>query len=144
MDDVIEFVTGLPGVVAVTPDETSGAPEVAWGDTFFFYDPDDDPAARRMPFATIVIKDYPDWDTASNLSRPGVSRLNIAVGRAVVEELAGDSGDVDYTEIDRLIPHPVYAAQGWVAILNPGERTGALARKLLTDAHARAARRHRR
>jgi Family of unknown function (DUF6194) len=144
MDDIIRFATGLPGVVAFTPDEMSGAPEVAWGDTFFFYDPDDDPAARRMPFATIVTKDYPDWDTASNLSRPGVSRLNIAVGRAAVEELAGDSGDVDYTEIDRLIPHPVYATQGWVAIVNPGERTGDLARKLLADAHARAARRHRR
>lgn len=136
----MRFAAGLPGVVAYTPDETSDAPEVAWGDTFFFYDPDDDPAARRMPFATIVTKDYPGFDTASNLSRPGVSRLNIAVGRSAVEEL---TGDVDYTELDRLIPHPVYATQGWVAILNPGERTAGLARRLLTDAHARAVRRHR-
>jgi hypothetical protein len=37
----------------------SGAPEVAWGDSFFFYDPDGDaPTDRRMPFATIVTNDY--------------------------------------------------------------------------------------
>lgn len=42
--------------------------------------------------------------------------------------------------LDHLIPHPVYAAQGWVAILNPGERTGDLARALLAEAHDRARR----
>ena len=49
---------------------------------------------------------------------------------------------LDYTALDRLIPHPAYAAQAWVAILNPGEATAERARSLLTDAHALAARRH--
>ncbi|MEV1206071.1 DUF6194 family protein, partial [Microbispora rosea] len=31
----------------------NGAPRAAWGDTFFYYDPDDEPANRKMPFATI-------------------------------------------------------------------------------------------
>src|SRR5919201_1444819 len=78
-DDIIAFVTSLPGVVAVTAGEANGAPEVAWGDSFFFYDPDGKPSARRMPFATIVTKDYDGFDTASNLNRPGVFRLNIGV-----------------------------------------------------------------
>jgi len=38
--DIIEVVAALPGVVAVTASEANGAPEVAWGDTFFFYDPE--------------------------------------------------------------------------------------------------------
>ena len=148
-EDIIAFVTGLPGVVAVTADETSGAPEVAWGDSFFSYDPDGDtPAAGRMPFATIVTKDYDGFDTASNLNRPGVFRLNIAVGRTAFEELLGHpparSEDADPTAIDTLIPHPVYATQAWVAILNPGPATAELARSLLTDAHTLAVRRHRR
>jgi hypothetical protein len=150
-DDIIAFAAGLPGVVAVTAGEENDAPEVSWGDTFFFHDPDGDPAARRMPFATIVVHDYDGFDTASGLNRPGVFRLNLAVGRTAYEELLGHppaayadhAGSFDPTALDTLIPHPVYAAQSWVAILCPGEATAALARELLTGAHARAVRRHR-
>jgi hypothetical protein len=136
-DDIIDFVTRLKNVVTVTASEANGAPEAAWGDSFFYYDPDGTPADRRMPFATIVVHDYEGFDTASDLDRPGVFRLNVAAGRAAIPESDGDP-----TALDTLIPHPVYASQGWVAILNPAERTAALARSLLTDAHARAARRH--
>lgn len=132
--------------------EENGAPEIAWGDSFFFYDPDDDtPADRRLPFATIVTKDYDGFDTRSELNRPGVFRLNIAVGRRRFEELVGyppaghaeHRSGFDYTALDRLLPHPVYAAQAWVSVLNPGDRTGEQARSLLTEAHTRAAGRHR-
>jgi Family of unknown function (DUF6194) len=152
-DEIAAFVTGLPGAVVVTASEANGAPEVAWGDSFFFYDPGgDEPADRRMPFATIVTNDYDGFDTASELSRAGVFRLNIGVGRAVFEELLGypptahaeRSAGTDYTALDRLIPHPVYATQAWVSILNPGDATAGLARSLLTGAHIRAAGRHRR
>jgi hypothetical protein len=152
-DDIIGFVTRLPGVVAITASEANGAPEVAWGDSFFFYDPDGDtPADRRMPFATIVTNDYDGFDTASKLNRAGVFRLNIAVGRAAFEELIGyppaahaaESARFDYTAIDQLIPHPVYATQAWVAILNPGETTADVAYSLLTGARTRAVQRHRR
>lgn len=149
-DEIIAFVSSLPGVATVTASEANGAPEAAWGDSFFFYDPDDDAASRRMPFATIVTQDYDGWDTASDLNRPGVFRLNIAVGRTAFEKLTGyPPGEhetrpvrLDYTALDRLIPHPAYAAQAWVSILNPGEATAGQARALLTDAHARAVRRH--
>jgi hypothetical protein len=148
--DIIAFVTSLPAVVVVTASEADGAPEVAWGDSFCYYDPDGAEANRRMPFATIVIKDYDGFDTASNLNRPGVFRLNISVGRTVFEQLLGyppaahaAQTDIDYTVIDQVIPHPVYAGQGWVSILNPGEATTAQARSLLTEAHARTAARHR-
>jgi hypothetical protein len=140
--DIIEFATSLPGVVAVTASEADGSPAVAWGDSFIYYDPDGAAANRRMPFATIVTKDYDGFDTASNLNRPGVFRLNIGVGRTALQELVGDP-HVDYTEFDRVVPHPIYATQGWVSILNPGEATAAQALHLLTDAHTRAARRHR-
>jgi len=147
-DEIIAFVTGLPGVVAMTADEASGAPEVAWGDTFFFYDPDGEPSRRRMPFATIVTKDYDGFDTASDLNRPGVFRLNIGVGRAAFEELVGFSPrayeehrtEFDPTAADTLIPHPAYALQAWVSIVNPGEKTDELARTLLENARARTAR----
>lgn len=151
-EEIIQFVTSLSGVVAVTASAENGAPELAWGDTFFFYDPDGDvPADQRLPFATIVVQDYAGFDTASNLNRPGVFRLNIAVGRTAFAELLGyppaahaeHHDETDYTVTDRLLPHPVYATQAWVAILNPGEATGQRARCLLVDAHTRAVERHR-
>jgi hypothetical protein len=143
-DDIIAFATALlPGTVAVTAGEDTGAPEAAWGDTFFFYDPDDGgPEARKFPYATIVVHDYEGFDTASDLNREGVFRLNLWVGRELAGTYAG--GQTDYTVTDRVIPHPVYAAQGWVSILNPGPATDEAARSLFAQAHAAAAERHRR
>jgi Family of unknown function (DUF6194) len=116
-EELIAFATSLPGVAADTARAEDGAPEVAWGDTFFFYDPGG--VAHKTPFATIVIKDYPGWDEASNVDRPGVFRLNIAVGKAAFEALFGATGEHDYTALDTLFPHPVYADQHWVSVLNP-------------------------
>lgn len=151
-EDISHFVASLAGVVVVTASRANGAPEVAWGDSFFFYDPDGDiPAERRFPFATIVTKDYEGFDTLSHLNRPGVFRLNIAVGRHRFAEVIGypptehaqHQRRFDYTALDRLLPHPVYAAQAWVSILNPGEGTRGQARSLLTEAHTRATTRRR-
>jgi hypothetical protein len=136
-DEIIHFATSLTDVVAQTADEASGAPELAWGDTFFFFG-----AETLHPFATIVVKDYPDFDTASHLDRPGVFRLNVSVGRDGFQELLGyppnahaeHAHEFDYTALDTLIPHPAYAKQGWVSILNPGEQ----ARALLTRGYERA------
>src|SRR5437870_880897 len=77
------------GVDVVRP-EASGGPEIAWGDTFFIYDPDRNLEAKhRFPFATIVTKDYGDFDRASNLNRAGVFRLNIGVSKDTFRSLFG-------------------------------------------------------
>jgi hypothetical protein len=81
---------------------------------------------------------------------PGVSTVvAVEAGRTAFEELIGyppaaqGLTEHDYAELDRLLPHPVYAPQGWVCIVNPGERTEAQARELLAAAHERARRRYR-
>jgi hypothetical protein len=151
-EEIIEFTGNLPGVDVLTASEGNGAPEVAWGHSFFYYDPDRNIAAdKRFPFATIVTSDYPGFDEASKLDRDGVFRLNINVGRRRFEQLFGypparhaeHEAGFDYTAIDLVIPHPVYAKQAWASILNPGDVTGGQAKTLLTEAHARAATRHR-
>lgn len=117
------------------------------GDAFFFAGPD-----RRMPFATLVTGDR--YDTASDLERPGVFRLNIGVSRATYQSLFGaeparlgegvvvDTGH-DFTELDRIMPHPVYAPQFWVCVLNPDPATFETVQSLLSEAYERAARRQR-
>jgi Family of unknown function (DUF6194) len=150
--DVIRALTGLPGVATVVAGEENGAPEVAWGDSFFFYDPDDGgPEYRKVPFATIVTKDYAGFDTASELDRPGVFRLNLAVGRDRFTELFGfapaefaeRAAEFDFAALDRVVPHPVYATQGWVSVLVPGTHSEEQAGQLMVHAWERARRRHR-
>jgi Family of unknown function (DUF6194) len=141
--EIIAFVSSLDDVVATTASAESGAPESAWGDSFFCYDPEGSEANQRFPFATLVCSDYPGWDSYSELDRDGVFRLNVAVGRTAYERLLGHSpaehgqhsDAYDYAEVDVLLPHPVYAGQGWVSIVNPGPRTTELAQRLLVEAH---------
>lgn len=151
--EIVAFVTGtFEGVDVVVASADNGAPEAAWGDTFFFYDPSGDiPADRRFPFATIVVHDYEGFDTASNLDRPGVFRVNAWVGKETFDGLFGGSGrgggtgdDHDFTALDTPLPHPIYGAQSWVSILNPGPATDDLAKSLLAEAHQRAVARHER
>jgi hypothetical protein len=151
-DDIVQFVATLPRAAAMMASQGTGAPEVAWGDWFIFYDREGEtPPDRRFPFATIVTKDYDGFDMFSELNRPGVFRLNIAVGRRRFEDLMGypPAGHAkkqhlfDYTAQDCLLPHPVYGSQGWVSILNPGDKTSEQAKSLLTEAHARATERRR-
>jgi uncharacterized protein DUF6194 len=91
----------------------------AMGATFFSLDRE-----KLWPnFATIVTTDEHDGGTASDLSRPGVFRLNLGVGRETFTLLVGSMADPDYAAFDRLVPHPVYAKQRWISILNPSDAT---------------------
>jgi hypothetical protein len=108
----------------------------ALGASFFSLDPE-----KHFPnFATIVTTDEHDEGAPSNLARPGVFRLNIGVGRATFERIVDASGNVDYAAVDRVFPHPVYARQLWVSIINPSHATFRDAvMPLLTEAHDRLA-----
>jgi len=100
-----------------------------------------------------VTKDYGDFDRASNLNRPGVFRLNIGVNKDTYRSLFGpqpplpgassvvDTGH-DFTAVDQLMPHPVYAPQSWVCVLNPSEATFQAVRPLLAEAYELALRRY--
>jgi hypothetical protein len=139
-EEIVEFVTGLGGTIVVVASEENGDPEMAWGDTFFFYDPDGITVPeRRLPFATIVTGNYPGFDEASDLDRDGVFRVNMWVGRETCDQYAPRNGtDIDYAVLDQVIPHPIYAKQSWMSVLNPGPRTDDTVKGLLTEAHERA------
>jgi len=146
---ITQYITDtFDGVDVVVASREAGSPEVAWGDTFFSYDPGRDlPPDRRFPFATIVTKDYADFDCASNLNRPSVFRLNIGVGKETYRSLfgapsspsgTGDGGesDYDFTALDQLLPHPVYGRMYWVCVLNPSAATfQTVVRPLLAEAY---------
>lgn len=125
------------------PDD--GSPDIAWGDTFCYaLDPDGE--ARKMPFATIVIKDYDGFDLESRLNRGGLYRVNLDIGKELFEENFGfaprefDShrGKFDFAELGRFFPHPVYGANGWISIIQPDATTRATLELMLDAAIARA------
>jgi hypothetical protein len=145
MDQIIDAVRGLDGVLVLTPGPDSGFPDLAWGDAFFYFAPDGRIPANTQPYGTIVTKDYPD-DTLSQLGRDGRWRVNIHAGRARTAEASAQAGeDPDFAAVDVILPHPLYAAQGWIAVVMPGERTLDEVIALLREAHdaarARAERR---
>jgi len=107
------------------------------GASFFSLDPE-----KHFPnFATLVTTDEFDGDQVSNLSaRPRVFRLNIGVGRESFDRLVGGLTAPDYAAFDRFLPHPVYAKQRWISILNPSDKTFRdVIVPLLTEAHDRLA-----
>ena len=134
---IVEYVTDhFEGVNVVVA--TEGLPA---GDTFFIYDPQRNlPPHRQLPFATIVTKDYGEFDNTSNLDRDGVWRLNIGLSRDTFKQLFPEATtEYDYTKLDTLMPHPVYAPQSFVCVLNPSETTFEQLKPLLTEAYERAA-----
>jgi hypothetical protein len=107
----------------------------ALGATFFSLD-----ETHWPNYATIVTTDEHDDGAPSDLARPGAFRLNIGVGRATFERLVGSPEVRDYAAYDTLLPHPVYAKQRWVSILNPSDATFRdLVLPLIAEAHDRLA-----
>ncbi|GAB2718491.1 DUF6194 family protein [Nocardia thraciensis] len=147
IDEIIEFIEALGGVLTLRPGPGDGAPEIAWGDVFFYYAPDGQMPTTGQPFATIVTKDYPD-DTTSRLDRPGAFRLNISAGKDAFTEWTGHSpretATGDPSVADTVVAHPVYGSARWLAVVNPGPATDTPARELLRTAHDRARSRYER
>lgn len=120
----------------------------AWGDSFFYYNPDAS-QPDEVYFATLKSGDD-DYDNKSNLNRPNVFRLNIGLSKSTYEslfgaapsrhnaqsreEVANDDSD-DYSVLDQLLPHPVYAHLHWVCILNPSAESFRTLQPLLEEAY---------
>ncbi|WP_028049287.1 DUF6194 family protein [Cellulomonas sp. URHD0024] len=132
IDELLDHVRRLDGVLELAPGEGSEFPPIAWGDHFFYYAPDGQVPTSTQPFATIVTKNYPD-DELSRLDDEGRWRVNVHVGRGAVPGAPSDPGEADVVH-----RHPVYGDVGWVAVVNPGERTSATVLDLIDRAHVAA------
>ena len=143
---VVDFLASFPGLDTMRDAHAR----------FFFYDPDrDTPHDKRQPFATVVDADDYDGERVSDLSRPGVYRVNAGVSRETYRALFGpeppwgkgggpvDTGH-DFSVLDTFLPHPVYAPMSWICILSPSEANWPRLQEHLREAHALALRRYER
>jgi hypothetical protein len=102
----------------------------------FFFVGDD----HRLPFVTIANSDQ-DFDNVSNLNRDGVFRINIGISKETFQSLiaAPSSEPIDYSVLNVFLPHPDYARQHFVCILNPSHENVEATKKLIVEAHSIAA-----
>lgn len=143
-DEIRRYLAANGSVRIQVAAREDGSPEMAWSDTFCFA-VGADGQAKKMPFVTIVTKDYVGFDEESRLDR-GLYRVNLDVGKAKFEalfgfaprDLADRRGDFDFAAVDTLIPHPAYGANGWVSIVEPGKRSDDKLKGLLDFAIHRA------
>jgi hypothetical protein len=124
LDEMIQLITdAFPDAVVARVDSAA----------FFSLD------ERHWPnFATVVWTDEHDEGAPSNLARPGAYRVNVGVDRPTFERLVGGESDQNYAAFDRFMPHPVYAKQRWISILNPSHKTVTRALvPLISEGHER-------
>lgn len=124
------YVAGLPDVQR----------EANFGYEFFFVGDD-----HRLPFVTFANSDN-DYDHVSNLDREGVFRINIGVSKETFKKLINQSNDeaIDYSVLNIFLPHPDYARQNFICILNPADENIQETKRVIDEAHSIAAARARR
>jgi len=128
--------------------EFSGVvPKSSWGETSLFYNPEQ-ALPNGVYFCTIKEKDGEN-DSASNLNREQVFRLAVGLPAKTYISIFGSkpprpakggivSTGHNFTVLNELTPHPVYAWMGWVQVLSPTEETFEQVLPLLQKAHAKA------
>ncbi|MEE9327021.1 MAG: DUF6194 family protein [Cocleimonas sp.] len=137
-DDIIKIITSQLEDVK---------PKSSWGETSLFYNPQ-----NKLPngvyFCAIKEKDGGN-DKSSDLSRKNIFRLSIGIPKNDYIAEFGDKpkppekGGIvttghDFTQVDVLMPHPIYAWMSWVCILSPSRNNFENILPLINKAHANA------
>ena len=103
-----------------------------WGEKGIFYNPDH--VLKRGVYILTVKEKDGDNDKGSGLNRENVYRVNLGIRKSTFMELFGavpkrpSAGGIvdmnyDFTALDKMLPHPVYAWMAWMCVLNPSEQT---------------------
>ena len=104
----------------------------SWGETSVFYNPNNK-FKNGTYILTIKQKDGEN-DVSSRLNRENTYRLNLGVSKNTFINLFGEipkrasAGNIvnmnyDFSEYDKIMPHPIYAWMKWICVLNPSKET---------------------
>lgn len=116
----------------------------SWGEKGFFYNPQN--LLKRGVYILTVKEKDGDNDKASELNRSNVYRVNMGVRKKTFVDLfgeipkrpgKGETVDINcnFTELDKIIPHPVYSWMGWICVLNPSAETFEKIKPLIREAY---------
>lgn len=115
-----------------------------WGEKAIFYNPQGT-LKKGVYVLTIKEKDGEN-DKSSNINRDKVFRVNIGVRKDTFKKLfsyipsrppAGGVVDMnyDFTKLDAIMPHPVYAWMGWICVLSPSYETFEKLKPLIQESY---------
>ncbi len=116
----------------------------SWGEKGIFYNPNG--KLKRGVYVLTVKEKDGDNDKGSDLDRADVYRVNLGVRKNTFIEMFGTvparppKGGIvdmpcDFTETDKILPHPVYAWMSWICTLNPSENTFEKLKPLIKEAY---------
>ena len=116
----------------------------SWGESGIFYNPNN--TLKRGIYVLTVKEKDGENDKSSGLNRENIYRVNIGVRKntfinmfEAVPARPAKGGIVDmsfdFTQIDKILPHPVYAWMSWICVLNPSESTFEKLKPLIQEAY---------
>ena len=122
---------GPEEIISVICDKLPGVvPKDSWGETSLFYNPGG-VLSNGVYFCTIK-RQNGENDKASDLDRQGIFRVAIGLNPKTYTRLFGSKPvrpakggivatdhDYDFTKLNELMPHPIYAWMGWAQIICP-------------------------
>lgn len=115
-----------------------------WGEEGLFYNPEQK-LVKGIYLMTFKEKDGKN-DKSSHLDRLGVYRLNVGISKNSFVRLFGSipsrpkSGGVidlmfDFSKLDCILPHPIYAWMSWICVLNPSKETFEKLKPLINEGY---------
>lgn len=134
-EDIITYcLDNLPDTILVS----------SWGESGIFYNPNN--TLKRGIYVLTVKEKDGDNDKSSDLSRENIYRVNIGIRKNTFIDMFGSvparppKGRIvdmsfDFTQTDKLLPHPVYAWMSWVCVLNPSVATFERIKPLIQEAY---------
>lgn len=134
-DEILQYcLDSMAGTVLVN----------SWGERGIFYNPVN--ALKRGVYVLTIKEKDGENDKSSNLNRENVYRINLGVRKNTFINMFGampkrpNKGSIvdmeyDFTSINSIIPHPVYAWMGWICCLNPSEKTFEELKVLIYEAY---------
>lgn len=135
LEDIITYcLDNLPDTILVS----------SWGESGIFYNPNN--TLKRGIYVLTVKEKDGDNDKSSDLSRENIYRVNIGIRKNTFIDMFGSvparppKGRIvdmpfDFTQTDKLLPHPVYAWMSWVCVLNPSVATFERIKPLIQEAY---------
>lgn len=116
----------------------------AYGERGIFYNPDGR-LKRGVYILTVKEKDGAN-DKSSNLDRDGVYRVNLGVRKSSFLNMFGSipkrpakgravDMEYDFSAMDKITPHPVYAWMGWICAISPSVETFEKLKPLILEAY---------
>lgn len=123
----------------------------AWGETSFFYNPDNS-LKRGIYFCTLKNKDGEN-DKASHLYRADAFRMNFGLSKKTFTSIFNTipkrpikggviEGDYNFQTYDILTPHPIYGWMAWVSIINPSETSFNNLKSLIDESYELCIQKH--